>query len=709
MTTPPDPRKLRKPHESRSAPPHSTKVGAGASSGWLACAFGHLIVLADSLPASFGGGAGARGRRDVNEMMSTPRTTAETSMSAPLFHADTPGGPSLGDYRALDLLADLATHAQTQTPLTIGVFGAPGAGKSHALRSLARRARGLTAAAGEGGPFLTKVLTIEMDARALLGDAASGLANALHGALLAQGPDSPAARLDAKALEAATDPQAAALEAARKLDDTAQRVASEQRVLDELKLRRAGLNDALLSGSTTTQVEDYARRHRKQLEVSLKSFGFTGDAAAVYKDLLRELAERPGRLGAFANSIWSYAGQAKLLIWAIALFLLAYALGLAERTSTDWLTGLRNAAEGAKDPANWIEGHTHWLTRLGNAAITAGLICLALNIWRAARFTMPLLQGLRLLEEDAGKRRSELDDMIGRQGKRLDQLGAEAQKLAAIAHSNEIRARQPSALGAPHRHNLFATPEAQAPGLDAGGYLAAIAAGLGAQDAPRRILVLLDGLEALSAPQAASLVDTVHDWLDRPGFVLAMAADPDQLTAGWGGAKEAARRLERHVQAPFNIRMIRDQQASIAYAHQLLGAAPETPQAPPDASTCALDQALKPIETHLLGKLASLAGDTPRAVKRYLNAWRLARPMTSDSGALALMLALDNGATAGELAAMGAAMDLEEPGKPLVIHPGEPRLAAALGAVNALRSSPLTNGQAHAAWMIARDYSLPSA
>ena len=73
------------------------------------------------------------------------------------------------------------------------------------------------------------------------------------------------------------------------------------------------------------------------------------------------------------------------------------------------------------------------------------------------------------------------------------------------------------------------------------------------------------------------------------------------------------------------------------------------------------------------------------------------------------MLALDNGASAGELAAMGAAMDLEEPDAPLAIHPGEPRLAAALDAVNAMRLSPLTNGEAHEAWMIARDFSIPSA
>ena len=95
-------------------------------------------------------------------------------------------------------------------------------------------------------------------------------------------------------------------------------------------------------------------------------------------------------------------------------------------------------------------------------------------------------------------------------------------------------------------------------------------------------------------------------------------------------------------------------------------------------------------------------------MKRYLNTWRLARPLTEDGGALALMLALDHGATAGELAAMGAAMDLEAPDAPLVIHPGERRLAAALTAVNALRQSPLTNGQAHAAWVVARDFGVPT-
>ena len=640
--------------------------------------------------------------------MAPLKQTTQSGSPAPLFHADTPQAPALADYPALDLLADLAVHDQTQTPLTIGLFGDPGAGKSHALQTLARRARGLAGASRADGPFVQGLVVVKADAPSFQGDAASGLASALHEALLAAG----AHRLAAFAVEAATDPQVAAHEAAQKLEDLRQRQLAEQQTLEELKTRRARLNETLLFEPTNNRIDDYVRRNRRRLEAGLLRFGFSGDATAVYKDLVRELLDRPGplsRLSAFASSIWAYGRQARLLVWAAALFLLGWVFGLVERTRADWLAGLRSAAVGASEPAKWIEGHTHWLTYLGNAAITVGLLCVALNLWRASRFTMPLLQGARLLEGELARSRTELDGLIATQAKQAEQLAGEAQTQAVLVQTAERRVRERAASGAPKATNLFANSTSQAQGLDAGLYLDAIQQGLAAQGPHQRILVLLDGLEALPAQQAATLVDEVHHRLDRPGFVLALAADAAQLTAGWGGAGEAARRIERYVQAPFTIRMIRDQQASIAYAHQLLGAAVPFEGLALDASRSALDHAVKPVETHLLGKLAGLAGDTPRAVKRYLNLWRLARPLTEDGGALALMLALDNGATAGELAAMGAAMDLEEPDAALAIHPGEPRLAAALDAVNALRASPLTNGQAHEAWMIARDFTLPSA
>ncbi len=641
------------------------------------------------------------------DQMTTPfKPSPSPEVPAPLFHADGAEATAFAEQHGIELLAELAVHHQTQTPLTIGLFGPPGSGKSHALRALARRAKGLAAAARAGGPFLSQVLAIQVDARKLQADPVKGLASALHDALLARGVESLSGQLGTLALEAATDPHAAAVETSRALAETREKLAQEERNLEELRTRRARLSDAILFETTNTGLDDYIRRNRKQLEGGLKTFGFSGDATAIYKDLVRDLGHRTGplsRLKTFVTSAWAYGGQATLLVWALTFFLLGWAFSLAQSTRGDWLASLRNAAEGAKDTANWIDAHAGWLATLSQAAIALGMLCLAVNVWRAARFTLPLLKGQSLLKAEVETRRGELDRLIARQTQSADERAGEAEALARRAKATEQRTRERSAPG----QTLFAAPGSASPTISAAAYLEALAEGLKAKGGPERILVSLDGLEALTPTQAAALVDAVHHSLNRPGFVLAMALDADQLTAGWGGAAQAATRLGRYVQAPFTLRAIRDPQVSIAYAHQLLGAAPEYESAPLDASHSALDRVVKPVETHLLGKLASLAGDTPRAVKRYLNIWRLARPLTEDGGALALMLALDTGATAGELAAMGAAMDLEEPDAPLIIHPGEPRLAAALASVNALRSSPLTNEQAHEAWLIARDFSIP--
>lgn len=616
-------------------------------------------------------------------------------MAAPLFHADAPDAPGLAHYPALDLLADLALHKQSQTPFTIALFGGPGAGKTHAVLALGRRMRGLAAQADEDSPFIREAVTIAIDARDLSPAPARGLASALH-----KGLQSESAGLAAKALEASTDPQAAAQAASARLAEVRERLGVEHQRLDELKERRASLNEDLLFGGANTGLDDYARSNRKRIEAALTGFGFGGDALSTYKELLRDFAARPARLSAFVDSHWVYAGQTRLLVLTLIYCGLSFALTQAQQNGVPWLGDL----SGAADIANLIETHAQWFGYLGQGALALGVLCLALNIWRALRFARIMSQGLRLLEEDARASKAQLDGEIARQSMLIAQLSDETQALAGLQQAAEARTRERSGAGDP-----FATHAQGAHGPDAEAYVEAIAAGLGEGRAPKRIIVLLDGLEALPAQQAATVVDEAHHLLNRKGFVIAMAADPQQLSSGWGGGAEATQRFERHVQAPFNLRMMRTQQASVSYAQQLMGATPLPEDRPVDAAASALDAPLKVIESHMLGKLAGLAGDTPRAVKRYLNCWRIARPMHHDTGALALMLALDHGGDAGELAAMGAAMDLEEPGKALEIHPGEPRLAAALASVNSLRQAPLTNGQAHAAWMVARDYSLPTA
>ena len=253
--------------------------------GWIVQAISrHTLGLI--LHARFGASREPAGRCSLDQMTTPLERPGLPDTSAPLFHADASGAPSLGQHPALDLLADLAMHDQAQTPLTIGLFGAPGAGKSHALQTLGRRARALAEAAGPQSPFLDHVSVVAVDAQDLQADAARGVAIALREGLLARGPKSLAARLDGKAVEAATDPLAAAQEAAQQLDDARRQLAAEQRDLTELTAQRARLNNAVLFESGHTLVDDYARRHRKQLETRLNSFGFGGDAKAVFKTLV---------------------------------------------------------------------------------------------------------------------------------------------------------------------------------------------------------------------------------------------------------------------------------------------------------------------------------------------------------------------------------------------------------------------------------------
>jgi hypothetical protein len=140
----------------------------------------------------------------------------------------------------------------------------------------------------------------------------------------------------------------------------------------------------------------------------------------------------------------------------------------------------------------------------------------------------------------------------------------------------------------------------------------------------------------------------------------------------------------------------------------LLGDVAAAPPPVNDPGRSVFDAPLSTLERGLIASLTSLAGETPRAVKRFINLYKLARPRSADLPALALMLALDTGGTSGELAAMAAAMDLHEPARALALHPGEPRLVEALEAVNAARQAPLTIAEAHAAWNIARDYRTPA-
>ena len=641
------------------------------------------------------------------------QSAAEARKSfAPLFCADAATTSSAtAPSAALDLLADLAIHRHAETPLTIGLFGVPGAGKSHALRRLTSRIAALAASAGSTSPFLSRIVTVPLDAAALETESAAGIARAIHSALVSA-PDGAHTALAREAVHAASDPHTAAREANERLDQARHRLDDERRALDELGSRRARLPETVLFDSAGTRIDAYARRNRARLETSLRGFGFSGEPIGTYKDLVRDLADHPGltaRISAFLRSLWAFDGQTQLIVWAIVFFLLAWGLGIADQTRDVWLGSLRSTGESAAGPANWIEAHASWFGSLRQTAVAVALLCLAGNVWRAVRFTLPLMRGAKLLESDVEKRRLDLDGLIAHQTRRADMLASEVDAHARQVQDAENRARTSETSGATLEAELPFDAETQPHARLASAYLDSLQMGMRrGGGAPQRIILCIDGLDALSARAAATLLEVLHRVANRTGFVTIFTANAEQLSSGWGSPSETATRLERYVQAPLTIRGLDASQAASDYARMLLGTVDAPAPGPVDATRSALDAPMEPAEQDLLATLAPLAGETPRAVKRFLNIYRIARPRTADRSALALMLALDSGATSDELAALATAMDLQTPQSPLVIEPSEARLAAAVSAVNANRASSLTSADAHAAWSIARDYRTPA-
>jgi hypothetical protein len=89
-------------------------------------------------------------------------------------------------------------------------------------------------------------------------------------------------------------------------------------------------------------------------------------------------------------------------------------------------------------------------------------------------------------------------------------------------------------------------------------------------------------------------------------------------------------------------------------------------------------------ETQLLADLAPLDGSSARAVKRYVNLYRLARAQNANHlGALAFVPALDAGGTQSEIAVLNDALSNAEGDADLAFHQCQrgARLIEALAAV----------------------------
>ncbi len=620
-----------------------------------------------------------------------PERAAGTSS---VFAADRAGMPD-GLSPALARLAELALHRQAETPISIGLLGGAGTGKSSALRALTERIRAISRTAASSGPFVSKALVIEASGHEL-DELEAVLAARLHHALEHHdaGFTHEAA---ADAMHSTSDPRALARAANDRLDEARRRLDSERQALDDVSARRARLIDTVLYDTPGSQVDAYARSRRSSIESALRNFGIAGnDPIRSYKDEVNHLAQGRGgasRAGLALRSLYAYRGQMKLIVFAIFFLLLAWAFAYLEREHA-WLDSIRGTGETGRPLADWLQAHLSWLGTLRSAAIVIAILCLLGNLWRAFRFAQPVSRGATLLHRDVAQRGQDLDSRLTYQTRRVDNLARDVDALAARAAEFEKRAGPVEGAAAIELPPFHASASDRIRTESSRAFFASvserIAGGIG--NAPQRVIVAIDGIESIPS----SALDSLAALLGRRGFVGILAADP---------ARIGTERLARAIQVPFMLAPV--DHASLV--DRLLGraAAPARSAEQVDARNSSLDTPVSDGEAELLQTLAPLAGPAPRNVKRFVNLYRLARlDAPDDLAPLAFMLALDAGGTADELAAVDASLaGADERAAFTLTQAAGTRLASALAAAEQAEGRKLTLASMRRAREVARTWS----
>lgn len=588
--------------------------------------------------------------------------------------ADTPASPA-GDAGAADarldrgpaaaLLAELALHRGMEPPFSLGLFGPAGSGKSHFLGDLLGAVRRLAAAAGrEAGtsPFASRVVLARIAAapgREPAGRIVSGVLDAL-----AEGH----AAFAEEAIHAGSDPREAARLAGERVNALRRELDAERQTLDELGLRRARLTETVLFEGAGSRLDAFARANRARIEARLKAFGLpASDPLRSFKELVRDGAEPGGsgsRLGLTLRAIWGYKGQGALVVLAVVLVVLGWAAGGAADDPaplTAWLAGFGDRFAAVTD---WARGHLDLLQPLSHIAFALAALALLAVAIRAARFLSPLYRGIALLKNDLAARRRDLDGLLAHQTRRVDGLAAEAETASQGAEAAQRRAegRRGTGLsdhGAALAADLFGL--ARTPAAAAEAFLARLgdAMAAGAEGAPERLVVALDGLDGLGPAELADLLGTTHRLLARPGIVGVIALEREAAAAALGefDPAGAAARLDRIVQFSYDLAATAPDPALMAerLLERRSPAAAEVPK--PEASRSVLDRAFEPFETALLKRLAGFTGGTPRRVRRFVDVYRVARAdprlvraAPASLAMLALGLALDGTGAGSEIA-----------------------------------------------------------
>ncbi len=641
---------------------------------------------------------------------------------AKIFAADLPQGEdALGLGPSLQPLAELAVHRDTEAPLTIGLLGRPGSGKSFALGKLLAAIEALSAASAnrDSAAFLSPILTVKIDALGFSDEPVVSLAAALYEKLAGAFPE-----LAREAAHAVRDPQVVAREAAEQLDIGRRRLDTERQNLAELESRRARLTETILFEQAGSQVDSYARANRAKIESRLEGFGITGDAIQNYKSMLRDIAELGGtsaRIGAALRAFWAFKGQTRLLVTAAILVLIGLGCDAAIAHQAEWLAWLRGANQAFLPTAAWLEAHVGWLGIVEQIALAGAALAVVINLWRGVRFLRPLFRGVGLLQAEVVHRRRDLDGLYAHQMRRVDALAADVELTGRRAAEADRHAASAGAA----RLDQHAEPspfDSMTLKTQAERFFAALAAAVqrgwrgidrvSATPLPRRIIIGLDNVDCLRPPEAYDLLDAASRGFAHSSFITVMAADPQRLAALAQSetAPSDGVALEKWVQIPVRVGSQLGDKDYASLVAQALGRfeaasadiAVETTKSRPEP----LDWSVSAEELSLLTALAPLAGPSPRAVKRFINLYRIARAQApEDKPVLAFMLALDQGGSADEITAVQKVLATSEPEAAFELQAGSPRLDAAFAAARAAQGS-MTVAAARRAASVASTYSL---
>jgi hypothetical protein len=633
----------------------------------------------------------------------TPARAEASSARDPVFIADSGAGADLlGLGEALQPIAQLCAHADSQTPLMIALVGPAGSGKSFALNRLLG-AIGLSAASPAADePAPARIVVIPLDAAALSSDPASAMAAATYQSFARDYP-----ALAAEAAQSGADPEQAASMAAARHDEIQRKLDAERGARDDVDGRRARLGELVLYQTPGSRIDVFARAARNPIESRLRRFDLlTGDPIVNFKDLVRDFsgAGAGSRLSLALRSIWSYRSQFKLLAWAAVSFALAFAI--SKLVSFSASSSPRVPGTSFDAAADWLRAHADWLDKGVAAFILLGVLLLFVNLWRSLTFSAMLFRGLRLLNSDLRDRRRDLDASSARLNQRVATLAGEADAAGKLAEatSRRVSGGPKASIASPSPAFASAPP---APAVPARAFMAELgrlmgAAG-GAPGLPQRMVLALDNLDALPADRALDVIESAHSLLGASRIAI-VAFNPVSLAEGSASPEALREKFERLFQITFNV-LGPDVTEKSRMVARLLGAGGIERSSGAGATPVSLAEPLTAAEATLLTALAPLACSTPRRAKRFLNIYRLARASSASRPALALMLATQLSEDKRILAEMDRL--LRQSDSALGDPKGPPALFEAVQAARAASEGRISAVDAVRAMDVAQRYRLP--